>query len=146
MKKEVILAILIGFAVGLTITFGIWTANKSLRQAATTKPTPNSSPLAEGPSPAPAPSSQLSLTLDSPSDELLTNNNVLTISGKTSPSATIVIFTETEEKITTSSATGNFSAEVELEGGYNQLRIVVFDNSGNSTEQKLLVTYSTSKI
>ena len=31
MKKEILIAILIGFILGLIITFGIWTANKSLK-------------------------------------------------------------------------------------------------------------------
>ena len=143
-KKEVILAIFIGFAVGLVITFGIWTANNSLRQAAATiTPTPAPSPTPEI-STTPIPPTPLTIT--NPADELLTTDNSVTISGKTAPSATVTILTESGEFVTTASSTGSFSQKIDLEGGYNRISVTAFDSIGNSATVNLLVTYTASKI
>jgi hypothetical protein len=153
MKKEVILAISIGFALGLVITFGIWTANKSLANinngdnpkpeiqsitASSDKQIPTVSPIANN--------SAVTLTLTSPEDEAFTSTNTITVSGKTTPSATVVLTYEGEEQILQADLAGNFSTTVNLIAGYNQITATSFDKSGQSSSQSITVTYSTAKI
>lgn len=144
MKKEVFLAVSVGFVLGLLITFGIWTANRNLKVS----PRPEITQILTSPSPEPsaAPSSPLALTLTSPEDELLTTSDSVIISGKTTPEAVLSIISESSEKIITADKTGTFSTDVDLEGGFNRLMITAFDATGNSASQELLVTYTTSKI
>ena len=144
MKKEVILAIAIGFVLGLIITFGIWTANKSLKQLPKTTPTP--SPAEAQALASPTPSSSTTLTLTSPDDELLTNQNSITVSGTTFPNATVTITYELGEQIVTADTSGKFSIDVNLDGGYNTITATAFDAAGNSASQSITVTYTTSKI
>ena len=143
MKKEVFLAISIGFILGLIITFGIWTANKSLKQLPQTTPTPSPVPVT---SLSPTPSSSVTLTLTSPEDESLTSQNSVTVSGKTFPNASVAITSESGEQIITADSSGNFSSSVDLDGGYNTITAAAFDQTGNSSSQSVTVTYTTSKI
>lgn len=143
MKKEVFLAISIGFVLGLIITFGIWTANKSLKQLPQTTPTPAPTPAA---SISPTPASAVTLTLSSPEDESLTNVSSVTVSGKTFPNASVAIASESDDQIVTADSSGNFSTTVDLDGGYNTITATAFDQTGNSSSQSVTVTYTTSKI
>lgn len=153
MKKEVFLAITIGFVLGLIITFGIWTANKSLKNlpqtktVATATPAPTQPSTSGNPNPQPTSTPNTSgLIISQPVDEALVSTDTITLTGKAAASATIVVFAETGEQITTADSTGNFTTSVKLEGGYNQIKVTAFDNNGNMSSQSLLVTYSTSKI
>ncbi len=145
MKKEVFLAIAIGFALGLVITFGIWTANKSLKnlpKAISPSPTPEA---AASPSTTNT-SSPVTLSLSSPTDEALFTIAKTPVSGKTVANASVVIFSEDNQQIVTADAKGNFTADVALVGGYNTIRVIAYDAMGNSVEQTIIVTFTTAKI
>lgn len=140
MKKEVILAITIGFVLGLVITFGIWVANRSLKQTSTTAATPTPIVI----SITPAPTNQVTnnqLTITSPDDESVVAVDKITVTGKTSPNSTVAILYEDGQTFVTSDAEGKFSVEVPLVGGYNEITATSEDSS-----QTITVTYSTAKI
>ena len=145
MKKEVFLAVLVGFILGLVITFGIWTANKNLKPKISSD-SAIPAPTQAAPTSVPSQPSTLSLTVASPEDELFTNSSTLTVSGSTSPLATIIILTESDELTTVANDKGAFSVDFELEGGYNRLTITAFDSNGNTASKQFVVTYSTTKI
>lgn len=154
MKKEVFLAIAIGFALGLVITFGIWTANKSLatlNKNSPATPTPiNPAPGGTGANVTPVPntanSGAFSLQITSPDDEAFTNTATATVSGKTSPGATVVVTYEGDQAILLADVSGNFSTTLDLVAGYNQITATAYDKSGQSASQNITVTYSTAKI
>ncbi|MDO8487950.1 MAG: hypothetical protein Q7S31_01370 [bacterium] len=145
MKKEVILAITIGFALGLVITFGIWTANRSLKNLPVN---PASTPLtvAATPTPSSDQAQKVSLALTTPADEALVTTNKITVSGKTVAAAAVIILSENGQQALAADDKGEFSLEVSLVGGYNTIRVIVFDKDGNTTEQSVVVTYTTAKI
>ncbi len=147
MKKEVLIAIAVGFGLGLIITFGIWTANKSLKQLNVAKvantPLPSSPPAVA--SPLPSPTSEL--TISSPENEALVNKSGLTVTGKFLPKSAITITYEEDATIVETDATGNFSADVVLIGGYNTIVVTGIDlSTGVESTQTLIVTYTTAKI
>lgn len=142
MTKEVFVAVTVGFILGLAITFGIWTANKSFSSPKT---------IAVSPTPVitPTPNSQtspISLILTSPTDESVQNSDTVTFSGKTSPGAAVAVSYESGETIITADSSGNFTKDLKLDSGYNRFSATAFDAAGNSATQNILVTYSTSKI
>jgi len=147
MKKEVLLAIIIGFALGLVITFGVWKANKALKEAAPKQQLPAKQAQEEekvsSPTPAPA---QLSLAITSPEDNSIINKEKVNISGKTSSEATIVITYEEGEKIIETDENGNFSAEITLVGGANEVTVSAYDEEGNEATKTLNLVYSTAEI
>lgn len=141
MRKEVLIAIIIGFGLGLVITFGVWTANQALKKAA-----PPSAPTEEVvTTPTPAPE-EFSLIINSPEDESISKEEKIEVTGKTAPEATVVILYQEGEKIIQADSQGNFSSEITLVGGPNQIEITAYDESGNEVSKTLTVVYSTAEI
>jgi len=147
MKKEVLLAIIIGFGLGLVITFGIWQANKALKQVAPKQALPPSQvqEKEKAPSPTPPPP-QISLTITSPEDNSIINKEKIDISGKTSSKATVVITYEEGEKIIEADENGNFTSEITLVGGANEITVSAYDEKGNEASKTLNLVYSTAEI
>lgn len=141
MKKEVFLAISIGFALGLIITFGIWTANRSLknaRLAASPTPSPTAIPLSTPTTPV----TTNKLTIISPEDESLVNTPQITLTGKTDANTPVAItYEDIKQQIVTSDTSGNFKAVIDLVSGYNTINVTALGNT-----QTIIVTYSTAKI
>ena len=148
MKKEVLVAIGIGFGLGLIITFGIWTANKSIKQFSSSKVTVSPLPALTSPAPSPTPDqTNNQLSISSPDDEALVNTDSVTLTGKSTPKAVIAITYEDAETITEADANGNFSTNVDLVGGYNTIVVTALDPAtGTESSQTLTVTYTTAKI
>lgn len=137
MKKEVLLAIAVGFGLGLVITFGIWTANKSLKQAKVVPtPAPSASPVVVIDQ-----SVINSLIITAPEDESISAVAAITVSGKSTPNAVISIIFEEDETIIEADDKGEFSTKINLIGGYNI--IIISDQENTETR---VVTYSTTKI
>jgi len=146
MKKEILIAIIIGFVLGLVITFGIWTANKSLKEGATTQPkevTENETNIIPVPTQT---EEKLPLTIISPENNALVNQEKLEIVGKTSPKAVVAVVYEEGEKIIEADEGGDFKQEITLVGGGNEITISAFDNEGNEASKTLNLVYSTAEI
>lgn len=149
MKKEVLLAISIGFILGLIITFGIYTANKSLKSLPTSGQIPTSTPPANQPTSTPAPTlkpGEFSLTITEPADEALVTQNSLVLKGKTASGAVISVLSETSQTQTTANDSGDFSATISLEGGFNRITVTAYDKDGKTASQSLMVTYTTAQL
>lgn len=151
MKKEVLLAISIGFALGLVITFGIWTANKSLASIKKNTPKPTPTEMAQNTpsanvSPTPAATASSALTITSPDDEAFSAKNTTTVSGKTTPGSTVVILYEGNDDVVLADTNGNFTDDIDLITGFNTITVSAFDKNGTESTQTLTVTYSTAKI
>jgi len=143
MKKEVLIAIIIGFGLGLVITFGIWTANKALKEAApSTTGEEEQEEVAAEPTPVPA----LDLMITSPEDNTLSDKEIIEVSGRTVAEAIITIIYPDGETILEADQDGDFSTEISLIGGDNQIKISAFDKEGERVSQTLTVVYSTAKI
>ena len=147
MKKEVFLAVAVGFVLGLIITFGIWTANKTLKNHPASNISGNIIPSPTGTvTPVPA-ANAIKLSFTSPEeDETLVTSDSLTVSGKTVPGAAVTITYEGGQNIIMADENGNFSQDLKLEGGFNRITANAFDKDGNTAQTHILVTYTTSKI
>jgi hypothetical protein len=151
MKKEVFLAVAVGFVLGLIITFGIWTANNSLKNSSRPQQTADNSvnviPSPTGTPETPNTGNQIPLSLISPAaDETLVNTDSLSISGKTVPGAVVAITYESGKNILVADNNGNFSLDIKLDGGYNRITATAYDKDGNTNTAQMLITYTTSKI
>lgn len=144
MRKEVLIAIIIGFALGLVITFGVWTANRAIKETAPQEEGPAEEVEVEEPTPTPIP--QLSLTITAPKDNSISNEEKIEVSGKTAPQAIVVILYQEGEKILEADEKGSFDTEITLAGGANEIEISAHDQEGNETTQILTVVYSTAEI
>ncbi len=126
MKKEIIIAILIGLSLGLFITYGVYQAKTGISQ----KTNQDQKELAL----TPAPDQQFAgeLVIHSPENEIVQNENTVSVSGTTLENSFVVVLVGNQENITTSDDSGNFSVEVELKTGANIITVVVLDENGRS--------------
>jgi len=145
MKKEILIAIIIGFVLGLVITFGIWTANKSLKEGVTQNQQEEVAKNETITTPTQA-EEKLPLTIISPENNALLNQEKLEIVGKTSPKAVVAISYEEGEKIIEADEKGDFKGEITLIGGGNEITISAFDNQGNEASKTLNLVFSTAEI
>jgi hypothetical protein len=126
MKKEILLAVLIGLGLGLIITYGVYRARTSL-----TNPSTGST---ESQVASPTPASQTSLVITAPEDEIVQSTASITVAGTTTPNSFVVVLLDDEETITTADASGNFSVERQLSLGANVILIFSVDEDGNTAE------------
>lgn len=140
MQKEVILAILVGFIIGLLITFGIWKANQAIISTSSISPQPNQT---ENPTPE---LSKTKLDISSPVSDFLTKESNVVIKGTYRPNAEMVIISEKDQKTFKSDNEGNFEVEVNLILGENQIQVYGFTKEGEEDKQVINVVYSTAEI
>lgn len=141
MKKEILLSIIIGFVLGLAITFGIYTAK---RASQTTFQKPEVSVLDEN-------SDQSfninqSISVISPIDQSIIKEGKTIVSGVTSPNSTVAILGEKGERIITADQKGLFESEILLESGENQIEIYSLTEEGKETNKVITVVYTTAEI
>lgn len=126
MKKEIVIAILVGLIFGLIITYGIYRMRSALTRDSTT--------ITVSASPIPSPSAQTAtLTIFNPEDGIIQEQKELTVSGSAIPNSYVVLFVNNEDYISSADQTGNFSFNVILEDGGSILKIHSIDSSGTTT-------------
>lgn len=122
-----------GGVLGLAIAFGVWRANQAFT------PTPQYQTQTSPPSTP----QTLSLIVTSPEDEAVADKEKIIVSGKTQAGANVIIATEKDEAVTTADAQGNFSAEIALVEGGNDIVITAIMDDGESVEKRITVVFST---
>jgi hypothetical protein len=143
MDKEKILTIFLGLLVGGLLAGGYFASGKLLpllngkkQETITINTKPKSSPV----------KTASLLTLSSPEDFSNVTTGTITVSGKTLPEARLVVFANADEKIATASADGNFSFDIKLESGDNEIVVTAFDpNSNLQTSLKRTVVKEIAK-
>ena len=136
MKKEMLVAVVIGFLLGLVITYGIY----RLRIAGNQK---TANPVTS-PAPSSSPSDAESLiTIHSPEDGRVQSEKSTTVTGSTISEAYVVLFVNNTEYIRQADGDGNFSFEVTLEDGSNLLTLEVLTEDGTTiTKERTVVVTS----
>jgi len=145
MRKEVIIAIIIGSLLGLLITAGVWWTMRSPQVVSERQEN-----LSISPSPSPkissAPQDSLFLEISQPEEGDIFDHEEIKVNGKTLPEAVIVLIYSEGESIINAGKEGNFEATVSLSGGANQIKITAYDQLGNQKTKNLTVVYSTAKL
>lgn len=135
MKKEMLVAVVIGFTLGLLITFGLYRLRVSQQRkpdAPTVEPTATTTA---------SPTDRL-ITIHNPKEGAVQKEKSATITGSTIPNAYIVLLVNEAEYIRNADAEGNFSFDVELEEGSNVLIVQVVTEVGQliTKERTVVVT------
>lgn len=136
MRKEVLVAIVLGVGLGLAVAFGIWRANLALA------PKQNSLQT-EAPLVSPEPEDFSELVVTQPENNLVVMKDTTVIKGAATPQATIVITTGEDEYVLEADSDGSFEKEVELAAGPNEIKIASFDDLGSESQERLVVVYTT---
>ncbi len=103
-------------------------------------------PQTAAPSPQPqqVAARPLFLEVTNPSDGTVVNEKNLTVSGRTLPNTTVVAFTDNDENTVESDNHGNFTANVNLDGGINFLTISALGDGSDDKKLMMSVVYDTS--
>lgn len=141
MKKEVLIAVVIGLFLGLIVTFGVSTANKAVNNQKQKKISQSlPSPLIAGLNQP----KNLSITSHESFD--LVDQGEITLSGIAWPNAVIALLTENQTYLTQADNEGFFTFSFTLIKGFNEITVIGSDETGNTQTQNLVLTYSTTKI
>lgn len=143
MKKEVVIAIILGFLVGIFIAYGIYTANKAVKETETIKPISRDEAISSS---APEASPTLTLIVDEPEENSVISDKTATISGQTEPNTPVAILAENQEELVLSDGSGIFSSLVSLVSGLNEIKVIIIDKNGNQTEKTVQIIYSTAEV
>jgi hypothetical protein len=93
--------------------------------------------------PSPTPASGLFLTINSPLDEQIVEERLITISGKTTPEAKIVILSPNDQVAAVPAEDGSFSTEVNISPDQNIIEISAISPNGETVKQRRIVSYTT---
>lgn len=132
MRKEVIVAIILGFIVGITIAFGVYNANQSLKKAKIAPSPSTSDEVISSSKP------KTTLVISEPEDNIVLKNNEATISGQTAPQAVVAIMTEEDNELVIADNEGVFTSNINLISGANEIKVISIDSSGNKEEKVLM--------
>lgn len=139
MKTEKIVLSFIAITVGVLVAgvvFYLYQATKTINLSKTKSVSLQTTP-------APSEKPAIFLTVDAPKDEEVFDKRTITISGKTAPSSTIIITTQTDDQVITSAQNGNFSTSVVIGDGQNIIEITAVLPNGEETKIIRTVTFST---
>src|ERR1035437_263364 len=127
----------------IMVVIGLLVAGVAFYMYQGTKSIPNSRTSILVPSPTPTPiNTSVYLNVDSPTDESVVDNKTVTVSGKTTSDATIVIMTNSDQKVIAPSGQGDFSTTINIVDGTNLIRVIAFGVDGQSTTVQKTITYS----
>lgn len=145
MKKESIVAILIGFGLGLTAALAILVLPQKVTNLTLNIPfvtqrdkvpvrvdqdssVPTITPTLEG------------LAISEPEDRLITQKNSISIRGTAAPNTIVVLLTTNNTDATTTDNDGKYEFKVELLEGRNDLQIAVYPE-GKDPQTKSIRVY-----
>ncbi len=104
---------------------------------------PQSKGLSSFITPSPTPDTAHLLEVSSPKDESVSDKKTITITGKTTTNATLLISTENDDQIVKATAKGDFSTTVTLPDGTSMIRIAAIFPDGEEKQVTQTITYST---
>ncbi len=140
MRKEIIIAIIIGLTIGLIVAYGVRSARLSLANH-------NNSLVAPTPQTANKESdSSHTIFITSPEPNSITDQDIISVIGTTSPFSLISIITNDDEVAVSADSTGTFTAKIELIGGINPISIKSYNEQGDVATTTFSVIYSTADL
>jgi hypothetical protein len=95
------------------------------------------------PTPTPTPKPTAYIALNAPADEIVVDNKILVVNGKTNPDSTMIIYTDSGQQVIQPSTQGDFSITLTLGNGQNLIKLMSILPSGEKTSLQRTVTYST---
>lgn len=143
MKKEIIIAVIIGILIGsivavMAVNLPKLTTGIKIQQSPIS-PTPSISKISET-------ISNLSLSFDPNIDNSISEEKTINVTGTTLPKQLVFLETAYDQKAINADDSGKFSAKIDLSEGTNMIYGSVFDEDGNSISKTLTVYYTSEKL
>lgn len=137
MKKEVLIAIIAGISLGLIISFGIATAQRSLKkQSSALEIEPTISPQITP--------NQSSLFVNSPQPNAVVSESPFLVTGSTLPGSMVAIQNGSTYTSGVADAQGNFALSLNLSEGANLIVVSTYSESGQTDRTSFKIAYQTN--
>lgn len=150
MIKDFILAIVLGAILGLGITGAFYAIHKNNNSSNQTNisPTPTISQSSDqiSTTPTTTQTKTSSINIISPENNAVLSTSKINIKGDAKPNSLIVISTPSKTFNDKANANGIFNISIELDSGFNLIKISSIDSDENQDQTELNLTYSTAKI
>ena len=140
MKKERILLSFIATLIGIQVKVIVFYLYQSTK---TVPPSKIKTISVTQPTPTPKPS--IFLNISKPVDESVVSKKVITVSGTTTPDATIIVLTPIDQEIALPTSDGDFSTTVDIDDDQNIVAIISVRPNGEEIKTQKTVTYSTEE-
>jgi len=144
MRKEIIFAIILGLILGGIILYGLRLANqatKDLNLTPQTTPTPE----VQSTNSQTSPETKDTLTISYPQDNSVSSTEKITLTGSGPANANLAIIAENYQEFIQTDDQGNFSQEINLVGGENEISVSLV-NQGKLETKQITIIYTTAKI
>lgn len=142
MRKEVILAVIIGVLLGGVILYGINLANSSSKTNLDTTNTETSTNEEASPTPIKLQTNTLSIVI--PQNNSVVTDPQVTLKGTATPNANLAIVTESDDIITTADSSGNYSSPINLISGENTITVTSVDSNLATSSASITVIRTAS--
>lgn len=137
MKKEKIILSLATLFIGLTVAIVGFYIYESTRALSPKENKPLTKAVVR-----PTPKSGFFLSVDKPTDEEVFDKRIITVSGKTTPKTTILVYTQTSEQTAVSSNNGSFSTTITIDNGVNYLLVTAISSLGEEETVARTVSFT----
>ena len=136
MRKEVLIAIIIGIFIGTLFAFGVWRANSAL--------SPSPQPDKNNSSEKVQNNEEIkSLVISKPQDNSVSIDEIVAIEGITSPRAMLIaVSNKNEKEIALANDHGEFSTNLTVHPGINNIDLTAFNDTNLIDNQKIQLVYS----
>lgn len=138
MKQERVVLSFIMVLIGLVVAGAAFFFYQATKQSTPTEE--NGKIIA---SPTPIVDSGFFLKVLSPKDESLVDRKTVTVSGKTTKDATVVILTTSTHEVVKPSNQGDFTTNITIDDGANYIKIQAISPSGEIETVNRIVSYTT---
>ncbi|HOX95856.1 MAG TPA: hypothetical protein PLI45_00525 [Candidatus Woesebacteria bacterium] len=140
MRKEVILAVIIGVILGGIILYGLNLANNSASKLIGDSETQekDSNP------PTPTPANNTDILFITPQDHAVITEDKTILKGSTKPNVNIAIITESDDILTVADKNGGFTANINLINGENTITVTTVDSGMATSSASITVIRTTS--
>ncbi|MBI3379248.1 hypothetical protein HY029_00675 [Candidatus Gottesmanbacteria bacterium] len=144
MKKDIAVAIFVGFIIGIVVALTAVNLPVILKEGIKISkglPAPTVTPI-----PVNATTQNLDFTLDSPKDESIAESKTVEFSGHAKAGQSVFIESFYDHNATIVHDSGQFSTKLNLAEGVNNIFVSIFDDTGNSSSKTINVYFTSEKL
>ena len=144
MKKDILVAICVGFVLGAIAALTVTNLPKIIKEGIKT----SSNKISATPAPLEIKTNiqSIDFSVDSPKDGSVSDNKSIDITGKAKAGQIVLIETENDQKAIDPDSSGNFTTKLNLNEGVNNIYLTIYDEGGNSNSKIISVYYTTEKL
>ena len=150
MNRDAVLATIIGFAIGLTIT-GLFLIGPNissllpsyLKMPSFAKSTGGDSPIAEKSDQV---SNPTGVSIESPAAESVIDAESVLVSGSAPPQSTIIIQGQSDEIVVVSGEDGKYAGKITVSEGKNEISVTGYTTDGKESSQSMIVYFTAEEL